>query len=91
VTDDRVLLITGASSGIGAATARAAAGKYRLVLAARRLEELEKLVEEVGGEEVIAHAPDGLSPEEALAMALLPRLECEFGEGDATATRPDAL
>jgi NADP-dependent 3-hydroxy acid dehydrogenase YdfG len=31
-----VLLITGASSGIGAATARPAAGRYRLVLAARR-------------------------------------------------------
>jgi NADP-dependent 3-hydroxy acid dehydrogenase YdfG len=49
--DDPVLLITGASSGIGAATARAAAGKYRLVLAARRLEELEQLAEEVGGPE----------------------------------------
>jgi NADP-dependent 3-hydroxy acid dehydrogenase YdfG len=48
---DPVLLITGASSGIGAATARAAAGKYRLVLAARRLEELEELAEELGGPE----------------------------------------
>ena len=48
---DPVLLITGASSGIGAATARAAAAKYRLVLAARRLEPLEELVEELGGEE----------------------------------------
>lgn len=48
---DPVLLITGASSGIGAATARAAGGKYRLVLAARRLEELEDLAEELGGEE----------------------------------------
>jgi NADP-dependent 3-hydroxy acid dehydrogenase YdfG len=48
---DPVLLITGASSGIGAATARAAAGKYRLVLAARRLEPLEELVAELGGEE----------------------------------------
>jgi len=48
---DRVLLITGASSGIGAATARAAASDYRLVLAARRLEALEELVEELGGEE----------------------------------------
>jgi NADP-dependent 3-hydroxy acid dehydrogenase YdfG len=46
-----VLLITGASSGIGAATARAAAGTHRLVLAARRLEPLEELVEELGGAE----------------------------------------
>src|SRR6476646_10172254 len=51
MSDDPVLLITGASSGIGAATARAAAPKYRLVLAARRLEPLEELVTELGGEE----------------------------------------
>jgi NADP-dependent 3-hydroxy acid dehydrogenase YdfG len=49
--DDPVLLITGASSGIGAATARAAASRYRLVLAARRLEELESLAGDLGGEE----------------------------------------
>jgi NADP-dependent 3-hydroxy acid dehydrogenase YdfG len=48
---DPVMLITGASSGIGAATARAAAGKYRLVLAARRLPELEALAGQLGGEE----------------------------------------
>ena len=48
---DPVLLITGASSGIGAATARAAAGTHRLVLAARRLEPLRELVAELGGEE----------------------------------------
>ena len=47
--DDPVLLITGASSGIGAATARAAAGSRRLVLAARRLEPLQELAGELGG------------------------------------------
>jgi NADP-dependent 3-hydroxy acid dehydrogenase YdfG len=49
MSNDPVLLITGASSGIGAATARAATADYRLVLAARRLEPLEGLVEELGG------------------------------------------
>lgn len=49
MADDPVLLITGASSGIGAATAKAAAGSYRLVLAARREEELRALAEELGG------------------------------------------
>ncbi|HWM63786.1 MAG TPA: SDR family oxidoreductase [Solirubrobacterales bacterium] len=49
--NDPVMLITGASSGIGAATARAVADRYRLVLAARRLEPLQELVEELGGEE----------------------------------------
>jgi NADP-dependent 3-hydroxy acid dehydrogenase YdfG len=48
--DDPILLITGASSGIGAATARAAAPSHRLVLAARRLEPMEELADELGGE-----------------------------------------
>jgi NADP-dependent 3-hydroxy acid dehydrogenase YdfG len=48
---DPVFLITGASSGIGAATARAAAGAgYRVALAARSTDRLTELAAELGGE-----------------------------------------
>jgi len=49
---ERVFLITGASSGIGAATARLAhAEGWRVVLAARSLQALQDLSSELGGEE----------------------------------------
>ncbi len=49
---DPVFLITGASSGIGAATARQAAeAGYRMALAARSEDRLQELVNELGGEQ----------------------------------------
>ncbi|MCB8887805.1 SDR family oxidoreductase [Vreelandella malpeensis] len=51
---ERVLLITGASSGIGAATARAAAREgYKLVLAARSSDKLAALSHELGTDNVL--------------------------------------
>lgn len=50
MADDPVFLITGASSGIGAATARhAAQAGYRVVLAARSQDRLNQLAGELGG------------------------------------------
>jgi NADP-dependent 3-hydroxy acid dehydrogenase YdfG len=52
MADDPVFLITGASSGIGAATARHAADAgYRVVLAARSTDKLQRIAEELGGSE----------------------------------------
>jgi NADP-dependent 3-hydroxy acid dehydrogenase YdfG len=91
--NDRVMLITGASSGIGAATARAAAGTHRLVLAARRIEPLQELVEELGGEDrAIAVACDVTEWDqvEALAATALDRfgrIDVVFANAGFGATR----
>jgi NADP-dependent 3-hydroxy acid dehydrogenase YdfG len=93
MADDPVLLITGASSGIGAATARAVASKYRLVLAARRLEELEELAAELGGEErAIAVRCDVTEWDEVQALAATAlerfgRIDAVFANAGFGATR----
>ena len=66
----KTFLITGASSGIGAATARIAAeAGYRVALAARSLDRLQSLAEELGGPaKAIAIACDVASYEDQQAM-----------------------
>jgi NADP-dependent 3-hydroxy acid dehydrogenase YdfG len=55
-------VITGASSGIGAATARALAGAgYRTVLGARRLDRVRELAAEIGGEAIRLDVADSAS------------------------------
>ncbi|AWL10831.1 Sulfoacetaldehyde reductase [Saliniradius amylolyticus] len=55
----KVMLITGASSGIGEATARKAASEgLKLILTARRADRLEKLVEEFGQDNAVGIAAD---------------------------------
>lgn len=59
MASSRTLLITGASTGIGAATARqAAAQNFNLVLAARSTEKLDQLAKELGTDNVRTFACD---------------------------------
>ena len=58
----RTAVVTGASSGIGAATARALAGDgFHVVCAARRRERVEALAQEIGGTPVVCDVTDSES------------------------------
>jgi NADP-dependent 3-hydroxy acid dehydrogenase YdfG len=74
---EKVFLITGASSGIGEATARRAVeAGYNVVLGARRVDKLEALADELGGEaKAIAVRCDVTewADQEALVRAALER------------------
>ena len=64
MSERRIALVTGASSGIGAATVRSlAAAGFETVAAARRLERCEALAEEVGGRAVRLDVSDPASVE----------------------------
>jgi len=83
MSEDPVLVITGASTGIGAATARRAVEfGYRVALAARSEDKLEALREELGGaDRALAMRCDVTSWDDQ--QALVARTLEEFGRMDA--------
>ncbi|PIG91695.1 SDR family NAD(P)-dependent oxidoreductase [Gloeocapsopsis sp. IPPAS B-1203] len=81
--DGKVALITGASSGIGEASALALAAEgAKVVLAARRLDRLEKLVSQVkdSGKEAIAIQTD--ITDQAQTTEMLQKANANFGSVD---------
>ncbi len=82
MADDRVLLITGASSGIGAETARQAArGGWRLALGARSEDKLAELADELGEERVLVRRCDVTDWDDQQALVAAARER--FGDLDA--------
>ncbi|MDN3516303.1 SDR family oxidoreductase [Aquisalimonas lutea] len=80
---DAVMLITGASSGIGAATARQAAGAgWRVALAARSQERITALAEELGGPERALAVRCDVN-DEASQQAMVEQVLDHFGRIDA--------
>ena len=81
--DGKVVVITGASSGIGEATAEALAEEgATVVVAARREERLSELVERLNDDGGKALAVECDVTDEEQAHALIQRAKDEFGQVD---------
>jgi NADP-dependent 3-hydroxy acid dehydrogenase YdfG len=81
--DGAVALVTGASSGIGEATAKALASNgAKVAVAARRLERLERLAEEIGRGGHTALAIESDITEQRQAIAAVDRTVDELGRLD---------
>jgi NADP-dependent 3-hydroxy acid dehydrogenase YdfG len=78
-----VVLVTGASSGIGEATARSLAAEgAKVALVARRLERLEKLAKELAGEGHTAVAIEADITDQQQAIRAVERTVGDFGRLD---------
>jgi NADP-dependent 3-hydroxy acid dehydrogenase YdfG len=94
MADDPVLIITGASTGIGEATALAAADSgYRVVLGARSEDKLQELASELGGtDRALAVRCDVTEPDEVerfaqVALDGFGRIDAVFANAGFGATR----
>jgi NADP-dependent 3-hydroxy acid dehydrogenase YdfG len=83
ILEGQAVLVTGASSGIGEATARTLAARgAKVALVARRAERLEKLASEIAGRGHTALAVEADVTDQEQAIAAVERTVCDFGRLD---------
>lgn len=78
--NDRTIIITGASSGIGAAAAKSfGRAGAKLILGARRIEQLKEVASQICQQGGVAVVLPGDVEDEGYAEALVKLAESEFG------------